>query len=86
MGMDKLQDELLTAGPCLHLSMNMIKGSLYLQIIHSIAKFFVLEARLELNNQAVDFVVERTSYCSLYPVISILWLRTHGDGKMLLCL
>jgi hypothetical protein len=66
---EKFRDELLIATPNLDVFVYMAGKSPFLQVIHSIAKFFDRSAGQEINNWVIGFVGERTKFRDPHPVI-----------------
>jgi hypothetical protein len=59
---DRFRDKVLAWGPYLHIFVYMTEESPMLQVMHSIAKFFYIEAGIDLNNKIFGFVGDRTQY------------------------
>lgn len=66
---DRFRDEVLAGGPQLHILVYMTEESPFLQVMHSIARFFDIEAGVDVNNKTFGFVGDRTQYREPYPVI-----------------
>jgi hypothetical protein len=66
---DRFREEVLAGGPALHIFVYMTEESPLLQVMHSIARFFDIEAGSDLNNKTFGFVGDRTQYREPYPVI-----------------
>jgi hypothetical protein len=59
----------LAGGPQLHIFVYMMEESPFIQVMHSIARFFDIEAGVDVNNKTFGFVSDHTQYREPYPVI-----------------
>lgn len=66
---EKFRDEVLIATQNLDVFVYMADKSPFLQVVHSIAKFFDRRAGPEINNSVIGFVGERTQFRDPHPVI-----------------
>ena len=66
---ETFREEVLIATPNLDLFIYMTEKLQFLQVVHSIAKFFDQQAGEDLNNSVVGFVGEQTKYRNPHPVI-----------------